>query len=80
MKMARFRKPHACSHQRKFFDLMKAHNSPIATEAVHRIAALYRIEKEIKDDQQTNAAPFALHAPGLCSTTCDDGSNKLLHN
>jgi hypothetical protein len=27
---------------------MKAHNSPIATEAVHRIAALYLIEKEIK--------------------------------
>jgi transposase len=34
--------------RRKFFDLMKAHNSPIATEAVHRIAALYRIEREIK--------------------------------
>src|SRR5271165_3613069 len=34
--------------RRKFFDLMKAHNSPIATEAVHRIAALYRIEAEIK--------------------------------
>src|SRR5246127_4169044 len=27
---------------------MKAHQSPIATEAVERIAALYRIEKEIK--------------------------------
>jgi transposase len=34
--------------RRKFFDLMKAHNSPIATEAVQRIAALYRIEREIK--------------------------------
>jgi transposase len=34
--------------RRKFFDLMKAHNSPIAAEAVQRIAALYRIEKEIK--------------------------------
>ncbi len=34
--------------RRKFFDLMKAHNSLIATEAVHRIAALYLIEKEIK--------------------------------
>jgi transposase len=34
--------------RRKFFDLMKAHQSPIATEAVERIAALYRIEKEIK--------------------------------
>ena len=34
--------------RRNFFDLMKAHQSPIATEAVERIAALYRIEKEIK--------------------------------
>jgi transposase len=34
--------------RRKFFDLMKAHQSPVATEAVERIAALYRIEKEIK--------------------------------
>jgi transposase len=34
--------------RRKFFDLMKAHQSPIATEAVERIAALYRIEKQIK--------------------------------
>jgi transposase len=34
--------------RRKFFDLVKAHQSPIATEAVERIAALYLIEKEIK--------------------------------
>jgi transposase len=34
--------------RRKFFDLMKAHSSPIATEAVHRIAALYLIEKQIR--------------------------------
>jgi hypothetical protein len=34
--------------RRNFFDLMKAHQSPIATEAVERIRALYRIEKEIK--------------------------------
>ena len=34
--------------RRKFFDLVKAHHSPIATEAVERIAALYLIEKEIK--------------------------------
>jgi hypothetical protein len=34
--------------RRNFFDLMKAHNSPIATEAVQRIAALYLIEKQIK--------------------------------
>jgi transposase len=34
--------------RRKFFDLVKAHNSPIAAEAVTRIAALYVIEKQIK--------------------------------
>ena len=34
--------------RRKFFELMEAHQSPIATEAVERIAALYRIEKEIR--------------------------------
>jgi len=34
--------------RRKFFDLMEAHKSPIATEAVERIAHLYEIEKEIR--------------------------------
>jgi transposase len=34
--------------RRKFFDLMEAHQSPVATEAVERIALLYAIEKEIR--------------------------------
>lgn len=34
--------------RRKFYDLMEAHQSPIATEAVERIAALYQIEREIR--------------------------------
>jgi transposase len=34
--------------RRKFYDLMEAHRSPIATEAVERIGALYGIEKEIR--------------------------------
>src|SRR5271165_3917959 len=34
--------------RRKFYDLMEAHHSPIATEAVERIAALYAIEREIR--------------------------------
>lgn len=34
--------------RRKFFELMEVHQSPIATEAVERIAALYQIEKEIR--------------------------------
>ena len=34
--------------RRKFFDLQQAHQSPIASEAIQRIAALYAIEQEIR--------------------------------
>jgi transposase len=34
--------------RRKFYDLVEAHQSPIAIEAVERIAALYAVEKEIR--------------------------------
>ncbi len=34
--------------RRKFYDLMEACQSPVATEAVERIRALYRIEKQIR--------------------------------
>ena len=34
--------------RRKFYELMEAHKSPIATEAVERIATLYAIESEIR--------------------------------
>ena len=34
--------------RRKFYDLFEAHASPIAKEALDRIAALYGIEKEIR--------------------------------
>jgi hypothetical protein len=34
--------------RRKFYDLMEAHRSPVATEAVERIGALYAVEKEIR--------------------------------
>jgi transposase len=34
--------------RRKFYDLVEAHQSPIAIEAVERIAVLYAIEKEIR--------------------------------
>ncbi len=34
--------------RRKFYDLQEAHPSPIASEALERIAALYAIEKEIR--------------------------------
>src|SRR5271169_1374078 len=34
--------------RRKFYDLHLAHRSPVAAEAIERIAALYAIEKEIR--------------------------------
>jgi transposase len=34
--------------RRKFYDLQQAHASPVATEVLQRIAALYGIEKEIR--------------------------------
>jgi hypothetical protein len=34
--------------RRKFYDLVVAHKSPVATEALERIAKLYAIEKEIR--------------------------------
>ncbi len=34
--------------RRKFYDLMEAHQSPVATEAIERIGQLYAIEKEIR--------------------------------
>jgi hypothetical protein len=34
--------------RRKFYDLHLAHRSPVAAEAVERIAALHAIEKEIR--------------------------------
>jgi transposase len=34
--------------RRKFYDLMEAHQSPIASEAIERIAALYAIEKKLR--------------------------------
>ena len=36
---------------RKFYDLQVAHKSPVAAEALKRIAALYAIEKEIRGRQ-----------------------------
>ena len=52
--------------RRKFYDLHVAHKSPIAQEALERIAALYAIEKEIRgrppderrEIRQTRARPL----------------------
>jgi transposase len=58
--------------RRKFYDLHQAHASPIATEAVQRIGALYAIESEIRgrapdlrrEVRQSRARPLldAMHA------------------
>ena len=58
--------------RRKFHDLYEAHASPIAKEALDRIAALYRIEREIRGQppgerqqiRNTQARPLleSLHA------------------
>jgi hypothetical protein len=34
--------------RRKFYDLQIAHQSPVAVEAMERIAGLYAIESEIR--------------------------------
>ena len=38
----------ASNVRRKFYDLQQAHASPVASEALQRIAALYGIEKDIR--------------------------------
>lgn len=55
--------------RRKFFDLHKAHASPVAAEALRRIGALYAIEATIrgKPPQQRQAAREASAAPLLLS-------------
>jgi transposase len=42
--------------RRKFFDLEQAHQSPIAREAIQRIAALYAIEKDIRGQPPDESA------------------------
>ena len=52
--------------RRKFYDLQVAHKSPVAQEALERIGALYKIEKEIRgrppqerrEVRQTRARPL----------------------
>ena len=63
--------------RRKFYDLEQAHASPVAREALERIAALYGIEKEIRGrppDERRASAPGAVR--NRCSTLCDSGSRR----
>ena len=48
--------------RRKFFDLQQAHASPVASEALERIAALYAIEREIRGRPAGRAATSSQRA------------------
>ena len=72
--------------RRKFYDLQVAHKSPIAQEALERIAALYAIEREIRgrppderrEIRQTRARPLleSLHEwLGSCLTKLSQKSD-----
>jgi hypothetical protein len=70
--------------RRKFHDLYEAHQSPIAKEALDRIAALYGIEKEIrgrppderKQVRQQRAAPLLEKLQGWFKTCLTKLSKK----
>ena len=51
--------------RRKFFDIAKGGNAPIASEALERIAALYAIEKTIRGHRRRGA--LAIAPPGTRS-------------
>jgi len=59
--------------RRKWFDLYKAHQSPLAKEALERIGQLYGIEKAIRGQsaedrlaqRQLHAAPLLLYGAGI---------------
>jgi transposase len=55
--------------RRKFYDLHVAHKSPVAAEAIERIAALYAIEKEIRG-----------HAAGQRRQVRNARAEPLLHS
>jgi transposase len=59
--------------RRKFHDLYEAHTSPIAKEALERIAALYGIEKEIRGRPRMNGVRFEINERGRCWILCING-------
>lgn len=59
--------------RRKFHDLYQAHRSPVAAEALERIAQLYGIEKEIRAGRLRNEEKFVSCDPHRCSNRCTHG-------
>lgn len=52
--------------RRKFDELAKAHASPVAAQAIQRMAALYRIEQQARGRTAADRlAPRQLHAQPL---------------
>lgn len=53
--------------RRKFYDLHEATGSPIAAEALRRIAELYAIESSIRAARESNVGIPVIPAPGRSS-------------
>ena len=64
--------------RRKFHDILIATQSPIATEAVHRIGALYAIEKEIRGSTTEIRHCVRQARRNHCSKNCTSGSRPRL--
>ena len=70
--------------RRKFYDLQVAHKSPVATEALERIAALYAIEKQIhgsspeerREIRNTRSRPLPVSLKQWLQATLDKLSRK----
>ena len=54
--------------RRRFYDIAKGGNAPIAAEALERIAKLYAIEAEIRGQSPERAAPSGKLVPSCSST------------
>jgi transposase len=66
--------------RRKFYDLVEAHQSPIAIEAVERIAALYAIEKRFADGLRKCGKKCVAKKHDHCWMRCTTGSKSLWQN
>ena len=62
--------------RRKFYDLYVVDRSPIATEALQRIGALYAIERDIRGRLPAQRARCGRNAPGRCSMRCSSGCRR----
>jgi transposase len=70
--------------RRKFYDLQVAHKSPVAAEALERIAALYAIEKQIhgrspeerQEIRNTRSRPLLVSLKQWLEATLDKLSRK----